>query len=131
MDVQWPFGHGLSYTSFDYSDFKCSKNEFRSGDVLDFEVTVTNNGTMAGKEAVLLYSSDIIASMVPDVKRLRAFTKVELQPGERKTVKLTVPADELAFVGQDGKWHLEKGAFRFAAGKCSALADCIETAIFD
>ena len=131
MDVQWPFGHGLSYTSFDYSDFKCSKSEFRAGDVLDFEVTVTNNGSVAGKEAVLLYSSDIIASLVPDVKRLRAFTKISLQPGESKTVKLTVPADELAFVGQDGKWHLEKGEFRFAVGNCSVMGDCIETAVFD
>ena len=131
MDVQWPFGHGLSYTSFDYSDFKCSKSEFRSGDVLDFEVTVTNTGSVAGKEAVLLYSSDIIASLVPDVKRLRAFTKISLQPGESETVMLCVPADELAFVGHDGKWHLEKGAFRFAAGNCSTIADCVETTVFN
>ena len=131
MDVQWPFGHGLSYTSFDYSDFKCSKSEFRSGDVLDFEVTVTNTGSVAGKEAVLLYSSDIIASLVPDVKRLRAFTKISLQPGESETVMLYVPADELAFVGHDGKWHLEKGAFRFAAGNCSTIADCVETTVFN
>ena len=131
MDVQWPFGHGLSYTSFDYSDFKCSKSEFRAGDVLDFEVTVTNNGSVSGKEAVLLYSSDIVASLVPDVKRLCAFTKISLQPGESKTVTLSVPADELAFVGQDGKWHLEKGAFRFAAGNCSTIADCVETTVFD
>ena len=131
MDVQWPFGHGLSYTSFDYSDFKCSKSEFRAGDVLDFEVTVTNNGSVSGKEAVLLYSSDIVASLVPDVKRLCAFTKISLQPGESKTVTLSVPTDELAFVGQDGKWHLEKGAFRFAAGNCSTIADCVETTVFD
>ncbi len=131
MDVQWPFGHGLSYTSFYYSDFKCSKSEFRSGDVLDFEVTVTNTGSVAGKEAVLLYSSDIIASLVPDVKRLRAFTKISLQPGESETVKLSVPTDELAFVGHDGKWHLEKGAFRFAAGNCSTIADCVETTVFN
>ena len=131
MDVQWPFGHGLSYTSFDYSDFKCSKSEFRSGDVLDFEVTVTNTGSVAGKEAVLLYSSDIIASLVPDVKRLRAFTKISLQPGESETVMLYVPADELAFVGHDGKWHLEKGAFRFAAGNCSTIAHCVETTVFN
>ena len=131
MDVQWPFGHGLSYTSFDYSDFKCSKSEFRSGDVLDFEVTVTNTGSVAGKEAVLLYSSDIIASLVPDVKRLRAFTKISLQPGESETVMLYVPADELAFVGHDGKWHLEKGAFRFAAGNCTTIAHCVETTVFN
>ena len=127
MDVQWPFGFGLSYTTFEYSGFKCSKPEFKSGDMLDFEVTVTNTGSVAGKEAVLLYSSDIVASMVPDVRRLRAFTKVDLLPGESKTVSFSIPADELAFVGQDGKWHLEKGAFRFSVGSCSLKAECVES----
>ncbi len=127
MDVQWPFGFGLSYTTFEYSGFKCSKSDFKSGDMLDFEVTVTNIGSKAGKEAVLLYSSDIVASMVPDVRRLRAFTKVDLLPGESKTVSFSIPADELAFVGQDGKWHLEKGAFRFSVGSCSLKAECVDT----
>jgi beta-glucosidase len=129
MDVQWPFGHGLSYTSFEYSDFNCDRTEFRSGDILHFEITVTNTGSMAGKEAVLLYSSDIVASMVPDVRRLRAFTKVDLQPGESKTVEFDVPADGLAFVGEDGKWHLEKGEFRFAAGNCSLMTTCTDSSI--
>ena len=129
MDVQWPFGTGLSYTSFEYSGLKCDKSCFKSGDVLEFELELKNVGDVAGKEAVLLYSSDLVASIVPDVRRLRAFTKVELQPGESTVVKLSVPADELAFVGQDGKWHLEKGAFRFAAGKCSLTLDCTETTI--
>ena len=127
MDVQWPFGFGLSYTTFEYSGFKCSKSDFKSGDMLDFEVTVTNTGSVAGKQAVLLYSSDIVASMVPDVRRLRAFTKVDLLPGESKTVSFSIPADELAFVGQDGKWHLEKGAFRFSVGSCSLKAECVDT----
>ena len=129
MDVQWPFGHGLSYTAFKYSGLKCSKSEFKSGDMLEFEITITNEGAVAGKEAVLLYSSDIIASMVPDVKRLRAFAKADLQPGESKTLSFSVPADELAFVSQDGKWHLEKGAFRFAAGDCSMIVNCTETSV--
>ena len=129
MDVQWPFGHGLSYTSFEYSDLKCSRTGFKSGDSLDFELTVKNAGKVAGKESVLLYSSDIIASMVPDVKRLRAFSKVDLQPGESKTVRFSIPADELAFVGQDGKRHLEKGDFRFAAGNCSLIVTCTETSV--
>lgn len=129
MDVQWPFGHGLSYTSFEYSDLKCSKTGFKSGDSLDFELTVKNAGKVAGKESVLLYSSDIIASMVPDVKRLRAFSKVDLQPGESKTVRFSIPADELAFVGQDGKRHLEKGDFRIAAGNCSLIVTCTETSV--
>lgn len=129
MDVQWPFGHGLSYTSFEYSDLKCSRTGFKSGDSLDFELTVKNAGKVAGKESVLLYSSDIIASMVPDVKRLRAFSKVDLQPGESKTVRFSIPADELAFVGQDGKRHLEKGDFRIAAGNCSLIVTCTETSV--
>ena len=97
--------------------------------MLEFELVLKNVGDVAGKEAVLLYSSDLVASMVPDVRRLRAFTKVELQPGESTVVKLSVPADELAFVGQDGKWHLEKGAFRFAAGNRSLVIVCSETSI--
>ena len=129
MDVQWPFGFGLSYSSFEYSDLKCSRTGFKSGDSLDFELTVKNAGKVVGKESVLLYSSDIIASMVPDVKRLRAFSKVDLQPGESKTVRFSIPADELAFVGQDGKRHLEKGDFRIAAGNCSLIVTCTETSV--
>jgi len=129
MDVQWPFGSGLSYTSYEYSNLRCKQTSFKSGDVLEFELDLKNVGEMAGKEAVLLYSSDLVASIVPDVRRLRAFTKLELQPGESCVVKLSVPADELAFVGPDGKWHLEKGTFRFAAGNCSLMLDCTETTI--
>uniref|UniRef100_UPI003FF129FB glycoside hydrolase family 3 N-terminal domain-containing protein n=1 Tax=Candidatus Cryptobacteroides bacterium TaxID=3085639 RepID=UPI003FF129FB len=113
MDVQWPFGAGLSYTSFEYSGLKSiSPVQFNADDMLTFEVTVKNTGSVKGKEAVLLFSSDIIASKVPDVKRLRQFTKVELNPGESKIVRLEIPAHELAFVGHDGKWRLEKGQFR-------------------
>ncbi|MCR5519775.1 MAG: glycoside hydrolase family 3 C-terminal domain-containing protein [Bacteroidales bacterium] len=129
MDVQWPFGTGLSYTSFEYSDLRCNKAEFKSGDVLEFELALKNVGEMAGKEAVLLYSSDMVASLVPDVRRLRAFDKVSLEPGESCLVKLSVPADDLAFVGLDGKWHLEKGSFRFAVANCSITLECTETTI--
>ncbi len=132
MDVQWPFGFGLSYTSFEYSDFKCVKGtEFMAGDDLKFEVTVRNAGSHNGKEAVLLYSSDIVASLIPDVKRLRGFTKIELAPGESKVVSLTVPANELAFVGADGKWRLESGDFRMACGGQSLTITCNETKVWD
>ncbi len=132
MDVQWPFGFGLSYTSFEYSDFKCVKGtEFMAGDDLKFEVTVRNAGSHNGKEAVLLYSSDIVASLIPDVKRLRGFTKIELAPGESKVVSLTVPANELAFVGADGKWRLESGDFRMACGGQSLTIACNETKVWD
>lgn len=132
MDVQWPFGAGLSYTSFEYSDLKSiSPVQFNADDMLIFEVTVKNTGSVKGKEAVLMFSSDIIASKVPDVKRLRQFTKVELNPGESKTVRLEIPAHELAFVGHDGKWRLEKGQFRIACGSESMMIDCTETKVWD
>ena len=132
MDVQWPFGAGLSYTSFEYSGLKSiSPVQFNADDMLTFEVTVKNTGSVKGKEAVLLFSSDIIASKVPDVKRLRQFTKVELNPGESKIVRLEIPAHELAFVGHDGKWRLEKGQFRIACGSEYMMIDCTETKVWD
>ena len=132
MDVQWPFGAGLSYTSFEYSDLKSiSPVQFNADDMLTFEVTVKNTGSVKGKEAVLMFSSDIVASKVPDVKRLRQFTKVELNPGESKTIRLEIPAHELAFVGHDGKWRLEKGQFRIACGSESMMIDCTETKVWD
>lgn len=132
MDVQWPFGAGLSYTSFEYSNLKSvSPVQFNAGDLLSFEVTVKNTGNVKGKESVLLFSSDIVASKVPDVKRLRQFTKVELNPGESKTVRLEFPAHELAFVGHDGKWRLEKGEFRIACGTESMMIVCTATKVWD
>ncbi len=132
MDVQWPFGFGLSYTTFEYSDFKCvSGAAFAPGDDLKFELTVRNTGSHNGKEAVLLYSSDIVASLIPDVKRLREFTKVELAPGESKVVAFTIPAKELAFVGSDGKWRLEAGDFRMSCGGQSLMITCSDTKVWD
>lgn len=126
MDVQWSFGDGLSYTTFKYSDLRVDKNTFRKGDDLKFCINVTNTGKCTGKESVLLYSSDLVASMVPDVKRLRAFDKIELSPDETKTVEFVINADELAFAGDDGKWHLEPGEFRISVGTESVTICCIE-----
>lgn len=131
MDVQWPFGSGLSYTTFEYSGLKASAVEFTSEDILSFQVTVKNTGDMAGKESVLLFSSDVVASLMPDVRRLRAFDKVTLQPGESKTVTLTVPAKDLAFVNAEGQWTLEKGEFRIGVGGLSLMLECTETKIWD
>ena len=131
MDVQWPFGHGLSYTTFAYSDIQVDKDSFKAGDVLKVSVKVTNTGDRAGKEAILLYSSDLVASLIPDVKRLRGFEKIELQPGESKVVTFDLPASELAFVGADGKWRLEKGDFRLACGGLGVLVKCTETKVWD
>lgn len=131
MDVQWPFGHGLSYTSFQYANLRVSANEFTADDVLKVSVDVTNTGKVAGKEAVLFYSSDLVASLIPDVKRLRAFEKVAIEPGKTVTVEVEVPASALAFVGNDGKWRLEKGDFRISCGGQSAMVKCTETKVWD
>ena len=132
MDVQWSFGHGLSYTSFAYSDLVLeSPADFKAGDDLKVSVKVTNTGDRAGKEAVLLYSSDLVASLIPDVKRLRGFEKVSLEPGETKTVTFVVPANELAFVGADGKWRLEEGDFRLSCGGLGVMARCAETKVWN
>ena len=131
MDVQWPFGYGLSYTTFAYSDLVVSQHDFKAGDVLDISVKVTNTGDRAGKEAVLLYSSDLVASLIPDVKRLRGFEKIELQPGESKVVTFELPANELAFVGADGRWRLEKGDFRISCGGMGVMVNCTETKVWN
>lgn len=124
---QWGFGYGLSYTSYKYSNLKVSQSDFRHGDIIKVSVDVKNTGSVAGKESVLLFSSDLIASMVPDGRRLRAFDKVELQPGETKTVSFELKADDLAFVGWDGKWRLEEGDFKLMIADQSADIHCTDT----
>lgn len=124
---QWGFGYGLSYTSYQYSNLKVSQSDFRHGDIIKVSVDVKNTGKVAGKESVLLFSSDLIASMVPDGRRLRAFDKVELQPGETKTVTFELKADDLAFVGWNGKWRLEEGDFKLMIADQSADIHCTDT----
>ena len=124
---QWGFGHGLSYTSYQYSNLKVSQSDFRHGDIIKVSVDVKNTGKVAGKESVLLFSSDLIASMLPDGRRLRAFDKIELQPGETKTVTFNLNADDLAFVGYDGKWVLEEGDFKLMIADQSADIHCEKT----
>ena len=124
---QWGFGYGLSYTSYKYSNLKVSQSDFRHGDIIKVSVDVKNTGKVAGKESVLLFSSDLIASMVPDGRRLRAFNKIELQPSETKTVTFELKADDLAFVGWDGKWRLEEGDFKLMIADQSADIHCTDT----
>lgn len=124
---QWGFGYGLSYTSYKYSNLKVSQSDFRHGDIIKVSVDVKNTGKVAGKESVLLFSSDLIASMVPDGRRLRAFDKVELQPGETKTMTFELKADDLAFVGWNGKWRLEEGDFKLMIADQSAVIHCTDT----
>ena len=124
---QWGFGYGLSYTTYKYSNLKVSQSDFRHGDIIKVSVDVKNTGKVAGKESVLLFSSDLIASMVPDGRRLRAFDKVELQPGETKTMTFELKADDLAFVGWNGKWRLEEGDFKLMIADQSVDIHCTDT----
>ena len=131
MDVQWEFGFGLSYTTYSYSNLKVDKPSFTADDVLTVSVDVTNTGKVAGKESVLLYSKDLVASSTPDNIRLRNFEKVALNPGETKTVTMKLKGSDLAFVGYDGKWRLEKGDFKLKCGDQWTDIQCSETKVWD
>ena len=129
--LQWPFGHGLSYTSFSYSNLKVDKSEFTADDELTFSVDVSNTGEVAGKESVLLFSSDLIASLTPDVRRLRAFEKVAIEAGQTQTVSLKLKGSDLAFVGHDGKWVLEEGDFNINVGGQQVAINCTASKKWD
>ena len=131
VSLQWPFGYGLSYTTYEYTNLKVDKASFTADDILTVTVDVKNTGSRAGKEAVLLYSSDLVASIVPDNKRLRDFTKIALEPGETKTVTFQLPAKALAFVGADGKWTLEEGDFLLKVGNQQIGTACTKTKVWD
>lgn len=131
MDVQWEFGAGVSYTSYTYNNFKVNRSSFKAEDELSFSIDVTNVGEMAGKETVLLYSSDLYASLTPDNIRLRNFEKVVLEPGETKTVVFKLKGSDLSFVGTDKKWRLEEGEFRMMCGGETLLIHCLETKVWE
>jgi len=124
VNVQWPFGYGLSYTTFAYSNMRVDKPRFSKDDILTVSIDVTNTGNREGKESVLLYSSDLVASLTPENRRLRAFEKVTLQPKETRTVTFSLPAKDLAFVGTDGQWVLEEGDFRLTIGSEQITVTC-------
>ena len=131
VSFQWAFGYGLSYNDYEYSNFKVNKSDFTADDELVFTVDVKNTGNRVGKESVLLFSSDLIASLTPDNRRLRQFEKVELQPGETKTVILKLKGSDLAFVGYDGKWRLEEGEFRIQTGNQVLKVNCSATKVWN
>ena len=131
VSLQWPFGYGISYTTYEYSNLRVDKTSFTANDILTVTVDVKNTGSRAGKEAVLLYSSDLVASIVPDNRRLRDFAKIALEPGETKTVTFQLPAKNLAFVGADGRWTLEEGDFLLRVGRLTVPTVCRETKIWD
>lgn len=131
MDVQWPFGYGLSYTTYAYRNLRVDRTEFVASDELVFSVDVTNTGKVEGKESVLLYSKDVVASSTPDNIRLRNFEKIFLKPGETKTVTMKLKGSDLAFVGYDGKWRLEKGDFIIKCGDQQLDIRCQETKVWE
>ncbi|MCI6617742.1 MAG: glycoside hydrolase family 3 C-terminal domain-containing protein [Prevotella sp.] len=126
VSVQWAFGYGLSYTSFRYSNLRVDRPQFKADDTLTFSVDVTNTGRRSGMESVLLFASDLVASLTPDNRRLRAFEKTALEPGETKTVTLRIKGSDLAFVGYDGHWTLEEGDFRIQTGDQVLTVSCTE-----
>ena len=131
VSLQWPFGYGMSYTTYEYSNLRADRTEFTADDVITVSVDVKNTGTRAGKEPVLLYTSDLVASLTPDNRRLRDFTKVELQPGETKTVTFRLPAKNMAFVGADCRWTLEEGDFLLRVGRLEQKIACTKTKVWD
>lgn len=114
FNPQWEFGFGLSYTTFKYSNLNISSETLMADGSLSVSVDVENTGKRTGKEVVQLYTTDWVASITPAVKRLRAFDKIELKAGEKKTVSFTLTPRDLAFVGQDNKWITESGKFTVA-----------------
>jgi beta-glucosidase len=117
---QWEFGAGLSYTTFAYSNLRLGEKEIGPGGRLSVSVTVTNTGKRAGDEAVLLFARQRFATVRPPVRRLRAFQKVSLRPGEAKTIRFDLSADDLRYVGRDGRWVLEPGTFDVMVGGLTA-----------
>lgn len=120
MEVLFPFGYGLSYTTFAYSNLKVDKEQMKDTDTLQASVDVTNTGSMAGKEVVQLYVADRESRAIRPVKELRGFEKVELKPGETKTVTFTLDRRAFAYYSVSiHDWHVETGAFDIMIGKSS------------
>jgi beta-glucosidase len=111
FNPQFQFGDGLSYTTFTYSDLSVGKQTISANEELPVSVTVTNSGRRAGKEAVLVYVSDLVASISPPGKRLRRFAKINLDPGQSRTLNFKLRAEDLSFIGADNKRTVEPGEF--------------------
>lgn len=120
-NFEYPFGYGLSYTTFAYSNIKLDKSQlpFNSNEEVTVSVDVKNTGSRDGKEVVQLYTSDLVASLVPDVKRLRRFEKVALKAGETKTVTFKLKLNDLSFINLENKRVVEPGDFEFQVGSSS------------
>ncbi len=127
---QYQFGFGLSYTTFEYSNLTTDKKVYSPGETATINVTVKNSGMRDGKEVVELFSSDLVASLTPDVRRLRAFEKVDLKPGESRTVTFKLPLKDLAFVNADNKKTLEAGDFKIAIANQTVMFNVNKTVIY-
>jgi beta-glucosidase len=114
---EFPFGHGLSYTTFEYSNLTLSSGSLAHNGTLTASVTVRNTGKRAGKEVVLLYVSDLYREVTPPNRELKGFRKIELQPGESTTVSFTISPADLAFVGLNNTWRTEPGTMRVTVGR--------------
>ncbi len=121
FNFEYPFGFGLSYTQFEFFDFILSESEMavNSSDDIILSVKVKNTGKVKGKEVVQLYSSDLYASLIPDVKRLRKFQKVELNPGEVKKIIFKLKVSDLSFINLENKRVVEPGDFELFIGTSS------------
>ena len=127
---QYPFGYGLSYTSYSYSNLTANKNSFSPAETATITVTVKNTGNRDGKEIVQLFISDLLASFTPDVKRLRGFEKIDLKAGESKTVSFKIPMKQLAFVNPNNKMQLEEGDFKVQVADQSVTFNVTKTVVF-
>ena len=127
---QYQFGFGLSYTSFEYSNLSIDKKSFSPNETATIHVTVKNTGSREGKEVVQLFVSELVASLSPDVKRLRGFEKIDLKPGESKTITFKLPLKNLAFVNTDNKRTLEAGDFKIQVAGQTTSFNVNKTIIF-
>jgi beta-glucosidase len=118
-DPVYPFGYGLSYTSFSYSDIKLSNTSLKGNQTLTASVIVTNTGSREGKEVVQLYIRDVVGSVTRPVKELKGFQKIELKPGESKTVSFVITPNDLKFYNLDLKYDWEAGDFEIMIGGSS------------
>ncbi len=128
----FPFGHGLSYTSFELSNLQLDNSEVAPGQKLNISVNIKNTGKRAGKEIVHLYLSDLVRSVTPPVKQLKRFKNVMLEPGERRNVKFSLTSDDLAFIGRNNQKVIEPGEFKITVGELNAtftLRESVEGAI--
>jgi beta-glucosidase len=120
----FPFGHGLSYTTFEYADFSISCKECQAGETVDIHVTVKNAGKLAGEDVVQMYVCDEYASLPRPVKELKGFTRLELQPGETRRVTFHLPVNQLAFYDNDLNLIVEAGTIKVMVGSSSADIRC-------